>query len=100
MTTIPTTTDGFSERLVLIRRHLRGIEAALDTLEAEIRQRRQVVPVILPGVTGETKPDGERAAQRARDAAIGPQELKIDTSTLSDDEIADIRRRYVDTISH
>lgn len=100
MTTLPAPADDFAQRLILIRRHLRGIEVEIDRLEAAMRQRQQVGPAIIPGVTGQTKPDGERAAQMAREAAIGPQELKIDTSALSDDKIADIRRRYIDAISH
>lgn len=76
MVTISVVSDNFAQRLTLIRRHLRGIEVALDALEAEMHQRQQAGPAIIPGITGQTKPDGERAAQRAREAAIMPQEIK------------------------
>lgn len=79
MTTLPATSDNFAQRLILIRRHLHGIEVALDALEAEIHQRQQAGPAIIPGITGATKPDGERAAQRAREVVYqqGPQEIKV-----------------------
>lgn len=79
MAIIPATSDDFAQRLILIRRHLHGIEVALDALEAEMRQRQQTGPAIIPGVTGQTKPDGERAAQRAREAVYQqmPQEIKV-----------------------
>lgn len=63
-----TNPDDFAQRLILIRRHLRGIEVALDALEHDVNQRR-----------GEPQPDGERAAQRAREVVYqaGPGEVKV-----------------------
>lgn len=59
--------DDFAQRLSIIRRHLNGLIVAVDALEREMQARR------------EPQPDGERAAQQAREVVYrqGPQEVKV-----------------------
>lgn len=60
--------DDFAQRLLLIRRHLHGLSVEIDRLEQDIQQQR-------------AQPDGERAAQRAREVVYqqGPRETKLIT---------------------
>lgn len=62
--------DDYAKRLSIIRRHLIGLTAAFEALERDMQARQA------------PQPDGERAAQAAREARgvvyqMGPSEVKV-----------------------
>lgn len=66
MTTLSATPDDLAQRLSTIRRHLHGLELAIDALEHEMLARHA------------SQSDGERAAQAAREVVYrqAPSEVK------------------------
>jgi hypothetical protein len=59
--------DAFAQRLLQIRRHLHGLELALDALERDMLQQAA------------ERPNGERATEQAREVIYrqGPSEVKF-----------------------